>query len=371
MNNLTYLDYNATAPARHEVIDIMVKVMREAGNASASHMAGRHARKYVENAREQVATLIDSSPKNITFNSGATEANNTVLSAFKGKRVLVSAIEHPSILKNAPHSELISVTSDGIIDLSILETLINTKEPPALICVMLVNNKTGVIQPLKNIVRLAKTVGAFVLCDAAQGAGRIALNFEDLEVDFMSLSSHKIAGPHGVGALVIRKGLELPPLLVGGGQENELRAGTLNVAGIAGFGLAAQKAKGELERYQRLSLLRDKMETNIQGQAPEAIIYGQKAPRVPNTSYIGLPGLPADEQLMALDMAKIAVSAGSSCTSGTVQPSHVLQAMGASDEEARCAIRISMGWCTQEDDIDRFLEIWSKIYTRFQKQTLI
>ncbi|MCB1529673.1 MAG: cysteine desulfurase [Rhodospirillales bacterium] len=359
-----YLDCNATMPIRPEVLELVGQVMQETGNTSSVHHFGRRARAHTEQAREAVANLTGVRPQQVAFNSGATEANNTVLSAFRESPVLISAIEHPSVFKNAPQARMIPVTKDGVVDLEAFEKILKEGKPPALVSVMLVNSETGVVQPVKEIAALVRETGALVHTDAVQAAGRIALDFEDLGVDFMSLSAHKMGGPQGVGCLVIREGADLPSFMCGGGHEQGRRAGTLNTAGIAGFGLAAKLAQQNLGTWEKIEKLRDHLEKELQKTAPEAVIYGQNVPRVGNTSNIGLPGVPAQTQLMALDLEGIAVSSGSACSSGAFKPSHVLTAMGADEDAAKSALRISLGWATTADEIERFIEAWSNIYQR-------
>ena len=359
-----YLDYNATAKMRPEVLSLVTQVMGEVGNASSVHEFGRQARKYVEEARAQVASLCSVPPDQVVFTSGATESINTVLSGFKNKRVLISAIEHPAVLEAAPDTEQIPVTADGVIDMQAYQKLLTTGDPPALVVTMLVNSETGVIQPVAEMAKLAHDHGALFFTDAVQAAGRIDITFDTLGVDFMALSAHKMAGPQGVGAVITRAGLELPKFMRGGGQEKNCRAGTHNTAGIAGMGLAAALALKNMPHYNDIQKLRDDMETQIRQISNSAIIYGEKSPRVGNTSNIGLPGVPAQTQVMALDLDGIAVSSGSACSSGAFKPSHVLTAMGADDDDAKSALRISLGWDTTQADIDVFLDSWKKIVDR-------
>lgn len=365
--NPVYLDYNASAIMRPSVADLMRDIMSAPGNASSIHGFGRNARKHVEKAREQVAALADAHPNYVTFTSGATEANNAVLKHFAGKRILISAIEHPSVIESAPQAERIPVTHEGLIDIKRFETMLEGDDI-ALISVMLVNNETGVIQPIEELVRMARTrhPRVFFHSDAVQAAGKIPFGLSALGVDYLSLSAHKMGGPQGVGALLCAPGSEPVPLIRGGGQEKRQRAGTENVAGIAGFGLAAEIALQELTRFQELSKLRDALEQQLKNAAPMITIFGQNAPRIANTSNIGLPGIPANTQLMNLDIEGIAVSSGSACSSGAVKPSHVLEAMQAGHDLTSHALRVSMGWDTKPDDIKRLAEAWLKMYDRVQ-----
>ncbi len=366
MKDKIYLDYNATTPIKPDVTALVCEVMGMAGNASSVHGFGREARRRVEMARGQVAVLAGVVPNQVIFNSGATESNNAVLKHFEGKRIIASAIEHPAIRNALPNLEFIPVTRDGVVDIVAFENMISVGEPPALVSVMMVNNETGVIQPVADIARMvkAKHRDVFVHTDAVQAAGRIKIDFPALNVDYMSLSAHKMGGPQGVGALIMAPGAPVAKLLHGGGQEKRQRAGTENVAGIAGFGLAAELALADMDDYQRLVPWRDKLEAEIKKIAPQMTVYGQRADRVANTTALCLAGLPAETQLMNLDLEGIAVSSGSACSSGTFKPSPILQAMGASDSEASSTLRISMGWDSKESDVDRFIEVWSKIYQR-------
>ncbi len=360
----TYLDYNATAPIRPEVLSLVTQIMGEVGNASSVHDYGRHAHKYVEDARQQVAKLCHVKTDQVIFTSGATESINTMLCGYRDKRVLISSIEHPAVLGAAPHADLIPVTPDGIVNMEAYKQILNDGEPPALVSVMLVNNETGVIQPVAEMAKLAHDCGALFHTDAVQGAGRIDISLDTLGVDFMSLSAHKMAGPQGVGAIIFKEGLDLPKFMLGGGQEKNCRAGTYNTAGIAGMGLAAKHAMTDIKHYKDLEKMRDYLESKIHKITNEAVIYGANAPRVGNTCNVGFPHISAQTQVMALDLDGIAISSGSACSSGSFKASHVLTAMGADKKQAKSALRISLGWATNSSDIEHFLESWSKIIKR-------
>ncbi len=359
--SLIYLDYNATAPIKPEILSLVTQVMGDVGNGSSVHRFGQRARKYIEDARNQMAQLCHVTPEQVIFTSGATESNNTVLSGYKDKRVLVSAIEHPAVLQSAPHAEMIPVTSDGLVDMEAYEALLKQSPTPAIVSIMMVNSETGVIQPIKKLAQMAHEAGALFHTDAVQAAGRIDIDLNELGVDFMCLSAHKMAGPQGVGAIIFKEGQDVPKLMQGGGQEKNCRAGTHNTAGIAGMGLAAKMALENIKSYEETIKLRDHLESEIHKISNKAVIYGENAPRVGNTCNVGLPDTPAQTQMMQLDLDGIAVSSGSACSSGSFKPSHVLTAMGASEAEAKSALRISIGWATTADEIDRFLEAWSKI----------
>jgi len=360
---MTYLDYNATAPLKPAIRDAMLAAMEQTGNASSVHAYGRAARAAIEAAREEVANLVNVKPAQVIFTGGGTEANNLALRGTNRTQFIISAIEHDSIFASAPEAKKIAATYDGILDVSCARELIGATQN-ALVSVMLVNNETGVIQPVPEIAELAKASGALVHTDAIQAAGRMPLDFAALGVDMMTLSAHKIAGPQGVGALVVREGLPLEPLVRGGGQEMRRRAGTENVAAIAGFGVAARLAATDILRAPLLGEWRTKMERELQAIAKDCVIIGGPAPRVMNTSCIAMPGVESETQVMALDLAGVAVSAGSACSSGKVKASHVLKAMGYDDKIAGCAIRISMGWATAESDINRLVRAWESLYRR-------
>lgn len=363
MTQPIYLDYNATAPLRPAINNALGELALKPLNASAVHGLGREGRRLVEDARQRVAGLLDADPANVIFNSGATEANNTVLNHFSGRGIAVSSTEHASVYEYDCGQTYIPCDENGVVDLAALEGILKERKPE-LVSVMLVNNETGIIQPAAEISGLAKKYGAFFHCDAVQAAGRLPLKMIDIGADFVTISSHKIGGPQGVGALVLGMCGETPCLLQGGGQEKKARAGTENVAGITGFGMAAQAAKAQLSDFQKLGAARDKLENALKALVPGIKIYGEKADRVANTTLAGIPGARSETMMMALDLEGVCVSNGSACTSGKVEPSHVLKAMGASDEEAGSALRISTGWATKDEDITRFLEIFARVGQR-------
>lgn len=356
---MVYLDYNASAPMPECVARAVTAAMQLFGNPSSVHGYGRAARAVIEAARRDVAALVGARPQDVVFTSGATEANLLALTGSGRRRVLVSAIEHVSVLDAAPDAERIPVRPDGIVDLDALSRMLAADDTPALVSVMLANNETGVIQPIAAVAALAAAAGALLHCDAVQGPGRIPVDIAALGADFLTLSAHKFGGPKGVGALVLRDGVRLSALIRGGGQERGLRGGTENVPGIAGFGAAARHAAALLARAGAIARLRDRLEAKVRALAPEVVIFGADAPRLPNTSCIALPGVRAETQVMALDLAGFAVSAGAACSSGKVQPSHVLRAMGADAMLAACAIRVSLGPDTTAAEVDAFVEAWA------------
>ena len=361
-----YLDYNATAPIKPAVVDAVAEALMLAGNPSSVHGFGRDVRKRIEDAREQIAALVDCAPPELVFTAGGTEANNTALHGAGRRALIVSAIEHPAVLRAAEaHAEALTVLpvgADGVLDLGALDAALAAHGPQALVSVMLANNETGVIQPVAEIAARARRAGALVHCDAVQAPGRIPLSFAGLGVDMMSVAAHKFAGPKGIGALVVRAGLDIAPLILGGGQERGLRGGTENAAGIVGFGTAARLALGDLERAGEIAALRDRLEARLRETEPAVTIFSEGAARLPNTSCVTMPGVQSETQVMGLDLAGLAVSAGSACSSGKVEPSHVLRALGAPDDVGGCAIRVSLGWATTGDEIDRFLGAWRALY---------
>lgn len=357
--NSVYLDHNATAPLRPEAREAMLAALDAVGNPSSVHRFGREARRLVEAGRAQVATLAGVAPVQIVFTAGATEANALALTGLGRRRILVSAIEHDSALAWA--TDRVPVGSDGRIDLDALDRMLAADIEPAIVSVMAVNNETGVIQSVAEAAAVARRHGALVHCDAVQAAGRIALPAVGTEVDALSLSAHKLGGPQGIGALVLRDGLPLAPLLRGGAQEGRRRAGTENVAGIAGFGAAAAAVAGRTE-MPRIAALRDDLERRLVAEG--AVVLGAGAPRVANTSCVAMPGVTAETQVAALDLAGVAVSAGSACSSGKVRRSHVLEAMGLPAELAESAIRISLGPATDAASVDRCVAAWSDLARR-------
>jgi cysteine desulfurase len=366
----TYLDWNATAPLRPEAAAAMAAALSRYGNPSSVHRWGRATRQTVEHARSTVAALLDAPPEGVVFLSGGTEANHLALLGSGRDRILISAVEHDSVRRAAPKAEQIPVDRDGIIVLDALDDLLADDPRPALVSVMLANNETGVVQPVRVIAALAHARGALFHCDAVQAAGKIALDFDAIGADLVTLSAHKLGGPPGVGALITRNGLELAPLLRGGGQEGGRRAGTENLAGIAGFAAAAEAAAAGIAVYDRVRELRDALETGVAAMAAEAVVLGAAVPRLPNTAAIAIPSVAAETQVIALDLDGVMVSAGSACSSGKVGASHVLEAMGVAPELALSTIRVSLGWSSTEADIDHFLRAWTALYRRCRNLAL-
>ena len=348
-----YLDHNATTPLRPESVEAVSHALSEWGNPSSVHSHGRAARRIVEHARRQVAGLAGVNPATVAFTSGGTEANNLALRGCGRSRILVSAVEHPSVLEATDNIETIPVDADGVVDLDALQAMLRDGEK-AVVSIMLANNETGVVQPVTRAAAIAHEAGALVHCDAVQGAGKLSLDYGALGVDMLTLSAHKICGPKGAGALIVADHVQLAPILLGGGQERGRRNGTENVPGIAGFGAAAELAAVEVSSAGNLAALRDMLEERVLAEIPGARIIAGRADRLPNTSCIALPGILAETQIMALDLAGFSVSAGSACSSGKVKASRVLRAMGLEDDIAACAIRVSLGHGNNEADIEGF-----------------
>jgi cysteine desulfurase len=384
MTERAYLDWNATAPLRPEARVAMIAALDEIGNPSSVHREGRAARRTVEQARERVAALLGAEPRNVVFTSGGTEANMLALtptletSQHKTRfdRLLVSAIEHASVRCGgrfpANQVEEFAATEDGTIDLAALERRLNElkwqgKLPP-LVSIMAANNETGVIQPVKAAAAMIHQAGGLLHVDAIQVAGRIPCDINDMEADLMTVSAHKLGGPQGVGALVKRSAaLNIAEALVrGGGQERGSRAGTEDVAGIAGFGAAAASAMASMAAdAERMRFVRDRLETGL-AEGP-TVIFGRKAERLPNTSLFAAPGLRAETALINLDLDGLAVSSGSACSSGKVTPSHVLAAMAVPEKLVSGAVRLSIGPSTSENEIDLFLQAWTKLLSGLSK----
>jgi cysteine desulfurase len=372
MADRVYLDWNATTPLRQEARAAMASAWDFEGNPSSVHAEGRQARRLVEEARASVAGAVGAIAQNVVFTSGGTEANALALSPALRRasgpaveRLLVSAIEHTSVLSGGrfpPHGiAAVGVTRSGVLDLERLRMALKDG-PAALVSVMLANNETGALQPVAEAAEMVHASGGLLHVDAIQAFGKIPLDINGLNADLVTLSAHKIGGPKGVGAVVLAEGLlGFEPLLRGGGQERGHRAGTENVSGIAGFGAAVRAAMGALERDSvQVEGLRNRLESGLR-QTPGAVIFADRVKRLPNTTLFTVPGLKAETAVIGFDLAGIAVSSGSACSSGKVQPSHVLEAMGFGPGMAQGAVRLSLGWSTSAEDIDCCLEAWRKL----------
>ena len=348
-----YLDANATEPLRPEARAAVLAALDLPGNPSSVHRAGRAARRLLETAREQVAARFGGEPADLVFTAGGTEANALAIAALaRGRRVLVGATEHPAVLAAAPGATLLPVLADGTLDLAALAAAL-AEGPPALLCLMAANNETGVLHPLAEAATLCRRNGAALHVDGVQAAGRVPLSLAAIGADTLALSGHKLGGPKGAGALLLRPGLDLPPLVAGGGQERGRRGGTEPLPAIAGMGAAA--AAADPAAAARLTRLRDALEAACREAGAQ--VAGAGVPRLSNTSSLAVPGMAAETQVIALDLAGVQVSAGAACSSGKVRESHVLAAMGLGTL-AGCAIRVSLPWNAPADAADRFLVAW-------------
>jgi cysteine desulfurase len=371
MSERLYFDWNATTPLRPEARAAVLAALDVIGNPSSVHAEGRAARQLVEEAREDVACLVGAEPRNVAFTSGGTEANMLALTpaaaadeTARGK-LLVSAIEHPSVLAGgrfpASAVEHLPVTRDGQIDLDALARRLAGIDTPVLVSIMLANNETGIVQPVSQVATLVHGVGGLLHVDAVQAPGKMCCDIKLLGADLLTLSGHKIGAPKGIGALV-RKDAVIPfpvALLKGGGQERGARAGTENVTGVAGFGAAAAAAlAGFAAEKAQMLRLRERLEDGLKALSPDMVIFGTDMERLPNTSLFAVPAVKAETAVIAFDLQGVAVSSGAACSSGKVQPSHVLAAMGVSPMLARGAVRVSLGWSTTESDVDRLLRAW-------------
>jgi cysteine desulfurase len=355
-----YLDHNATSPLRPVARDAMLAAMDKGGNASSIHSEGRAARKLMDDSREKIALSLGCLPQMITFTSGGTEANNMAIRGVGAEKILVSAIEHPCVLEAAKASgkEVVRIPVDaqGRVKLDALDAAITGAN--VLVSVMLANNETGVTQQIDEVVRIAKAKGALVHVDAVQAFGKMRVNFGLLGCDMLTVAAHKVGGPKGIGALVIRDGLVVEPLVAGGGQELRRRAGTENIIAIAGFGAVAEASL--VETHDLTDML-------VAGLG-DAIVFSDRVERLSNTTCFAIPGMKAETLLMNLDLDGIAVSSGSACSSGKVGKSHVLDAMGVAPEISSCAIRVSLGWNTTQADVSRFIEILNTLRKRAQSR---
>lgn len=375
----TYLDWNATAPLLPTVRDALVSALDLSGNPSSVHKEGRGVRAAVEAARRDVAALVGGQASHVVFTSGATEAANLVLSPrFKMGRapltvshLYVSAIEHPAIREGGRFDKSamteVPVTAQGMLDIEALGHLLSQHDRASglpMVALMLVNNETGIVQPVKETAQLVHAAGGLLVVDAVQAVGRIAVDIDALDADFLIVSSHKIGGPKGAGALISRGEVMMPlPLIHGGGQEKGHRSGTENTLSIIGFGVAATEAAVMQETESaRLATLRARLEDGMRANAPDVIIHGADVTRVGNTTFFTLPGLKSETGQIAFDIEGIALSAGSACSSGKVGESHVLTAMGQDPKLG--ALRISLGHATTEDDIEKAVEAFGKIAGR-------
>lgn len=365
MSAALYLDANATEPLRPEARAAAVAAMDLPGNPSSVHAEGRAARRMLEDARAAVAARFGARPQDVVFTAGGTEANALAIRGLAaGRRVLVGATEHPAVLRAAPEAEALPVREDGTLDLAALDAAL-AGGGPALVCLMAANNETGVLHPLAEAAAICRRHGALLHVDAVQAAGRLPVTLAGLDADSLAISGHKMGGPKGAGALLLRPGLDVVPLVAGGGQERGRRGGTEPLPAVAGLAAAAEAARPE--DADRLAGLRDAIEAGIAAIAPEVRFPGRSAPRLPNTTSVLLPGVAAETQVIALDLAGVRVSAGAACSSGKVGASHVLAAMGLG-ADAACAIRVSLPWNAPEDAAERFVAAWAAMRERLSRR---
>ena len=365
-----YLDHNATSPLRPEARHAMEAVLEgPPGNPSSIHAEGRGARAHVEEAREQVAELAEVSPGEIVFTSGGSEA---IAAAVRGvadraprthRRILVSVVEHSAVLdavkavtRHGFRVERVPCDDSGRVSPDSIRTRLGGDV--CLVALQWANNETGVIQPVHEVAELCRELRTPLLVDAVQALGKVPVDTHAARVDLLAISAHKLGGPQGVGALAVRRGLVLAPLVTGGAQERRRRGGTEAVAAIAGFGAAAEVAKARHhDESSRMLLLRARIESRLRDRYPEVRFHGEGGPRLPNTVNFAIPGVAGETLVIAMDVAGFALSTGSACASGSVKPSHVIKSMGFSDRDARGAVRVSLGWNTTQRDIDRFLDV--------------
>lgn len=363
------MDYNATAPVLPEAKDAVMRALDVVGNPSSVHRMGRLAHRLVEDSRESILSLINAPDSSrVIFTSGGTEANAICLLGCGRSRIIASSIEHPAVRNVKENVELISVDKNGIVDISHLEKMLSKNGKDAIVSVMLANNETGVIQPINEIAEIAHRYGALFHSDAVQAAGKIEIDFSLIDADYISISAHKFGGPKGVGALITKPDAPLNALVAGGGQENGLRGGTENISGIAGMAAAATASLSKLDgEGKRLLSLRDNLETQIKKNDPNAVIVSGDVKRLPNTSFVIMPGVLSETQVAGFDLAGICVSAGSACASGKIKQSPVLAAMGIRKNDGACALRVSLGHENNQEDINKFISLWDEIRIRAQK----
>ncbi|PZP85379.1 MAG: cysteine desulfurase [Azospirillum brasilense] len=365
---MIYLDYNATSPLLPDVKDAMLAVLGEPLNASSVHAGGRRAKKLLEDARRDIAHALGAFPNEVMFVASGSEANNLVLRGFPDRPLLVSAIEHASVAKTGKllGAAVIPVDEHGVVQADALRSQLAALGKPALVSIMLANNETGVIQPIAELTDIVHAAGGLLHVDAVQGLGKISVDWGLLKADMLTISSHKVGGPVGAAALLLRADLPIRPLISGGGQELGRRSGTENIMAIAGFA-AAVKANAPCPDATRQLMLRKALESQIRSIAPQARQFVFPVAQLPNTLMLCMPGVSSETQLMHFDLNGIAVSSGSACSSGRIEPSAVLVAMGVPIMEAQTAIRVSLGWGTQEDELHAFADAWKALYSKAAK----
>ena len=380
-----YFDHNATTPVDPTVVESVIRVMRdEFGNASSVHHFGQRAKGVLDDARSAVSTLINAEPSEVVFTSGGTEADNfairgvaEALEVTGRKHLITSGIEHEAVLnsfkalaKRGWRTTVLPLDERGIVTPDRLREVIT--DDTALVSIMHANNEIGTIQPIAELAKIAHGHGALFHTDAVQSAGKVPVNVRTLGVDLLAVSAHKFYGPKGVGALWSKRGVRLSPFLSGGKQERNRRAGTENVPGIVGMGVAAQRAMTKMDvEAERLSALRDRLENGILAAVPNTAVNGVRDARVPNTTNISFDRIEAESLLIALDLEGVAVSTGSACSSGTLEPSHVLKAMGLSSHRAQNSIRFSLGESNTEEQIDHVISILPRVVTKLRSLSAV
>ncbi|MFT3726641.1 MAG: cysteine desulfurase family protein [Terricaulis sp.] len=363
---IAYCDYNAGAPVRPEAVAAVARALEAGGNPSSVHGVGRRARAMIEDARETLAAAVGARADNIVFTSGATEALHLALASAGAASLIVGATEHDAVFEHAAKAakadRIAPVDANGIIDLCALDAFLTGAPKPALVCIQLANNETGVIQPITKIATLVRTHGALLLVDAAQAFGRITVDIVDLDASYLVVSSHKIGGPPGGGALILAPGATFTIGRFGGGQERGRRPGTENGPALAGFGAALTAATRDLAtEAARVAALRDRFEASL---PRDAIVFGADSARLPNTSNFALPGITAETAVIAMDLEGVAISSGAACSSGKVRSSRVLAAMGVAPNLAKAALRVSFGWNSTDAEVDACLAALTKVAQR-------
>lgn len=364
-----YLDYNATTKVADEVLTKMIDVFKMPLNNSSTHLLGRKANTIVEEGRQEIKNLLNAHNYEVIFTSTASEANNMAICGVAAKKILFCGIEHASVYNCRPDNKEIieiAVLSNGLIDVEDLKNKLESiNDGNFLVSLMFANNETGAIQPTKEVAKLVHQKGGLFHCDMVQGAGKVAVDIEEINVDFAAISAHKIRGPQGVAALLVRKGLDIKPLIFGGKQEKSKRAGTVNTAGIAGFGEACKLAAKNLELYNEVEKLRNYLENELKNAAGDDVkIFADSVTRLPNTCYVATKNINNQTQLIHFDLNRICISAGSACSSGSTSPARVLSVMKADPIFLENTVRISLGIDTTKAEIDKFIKVWLEIYNR-------
>lgn len=372
MTEIIYFDHNATTPLREEVRDLILSMPLLPYNCSSIHRHGRESKKILSEARSKISNLLNLSDRyQIIFTASGTEANNLALKSLEGKVIITSPTEHLSVLNSLGESkhEILQISNDGMINIEQYEKTLIKNQGNAIVSIMIANNETGIRQDIKPLIDLAHKYNCFFHTDAVQAFGKIAIDIEDLDVDFITLSSHKIGGPLGAAALIFKKSINIRPLINGGGQEQNLRAGTENLPSIVGFAKAIELTLGELNSYcDHTSKIINYLEANIKTISKEVVIIGENISRLPNTLCFTMPNISSYIQVINFDLEGFAVSAGSACSSGRIKASHVLSSMGYSEEIGSSAIRVSIGLSNNLDEAKLFIEKWKDIYNRLSAQ---